>query len=124
VPDKAGNRYFYTRNDGLQNQSVLYVREGLNGQPRMLIDPNKWSQDQATALAEWEVSPNGRYVAYGVQEGGSDWRTIRVLDVNTGQVLGDEIKWAKFTNIDWAKDNSGFYYSRFLSRRRRSNSSR
>jgi prolyl oligopeptidase len=113
VPDKAGNRYFYTRNDGLQNQSVLYVREGLNGQPRMLIDPNKWSQDQATALAEWEVSPNGRYVAYGVQEGGSDWRTIRVLDVNTGQVLGDEIKWAKFTNIDWAKDNSGFYYSRF-----------
>jgi prolyl oligopeptidase len=79
VPDKAGNRYFYTRNDGLQNQSVLYVREGLNGQPRMLIDPNAWSQDQATALAEWEVSPNGRHVAYGVQEGGSDWRTIRVL---------------------------------------------
>jgi prolyl oligopeptidase len=113
VPEKAGNRYFYTRNDGLQNQSVLYVREGLNGQPRLLIDPNQWSQDQATALAEWEVSPDGRYVAYGVQEGGSDWRTIRILDVNTGQPLADEIKWAKFTNIDWAKDGSGIYYSRF-----------
>jgi prolyl oligopeptidase len=113
VPEKAGNRYFYTRNDGLQNQAVLYVREGLNGQPRMLIDPNAWSQDQATALAEWEVSPDGRYVAYGVQEGGSDWRTIRVLDVATGQPLLDEVKWAKFTNIAWAKDGSGFYYSRF-----------
>jgi prolyl oligopeptidase len=113
VPDKAGNRYFYTRNDGLQNQSVLYVREGLNGAPRMLIDPNAWSQDQATALAEWEVSPSGRHIAYAIQDGGSDWRTIRVLDVNTGQPLGDEVKWAKFTNIDWAKDGSGFYYSRF-----------
>ncbi|HEY0116966.1 MAG TPA: prolyl oligopeptidase family serine peptidase, partial [Allosphingosinicella sp.] len=113
VPEKAGNRYFYNRNDGLQNQSVLFVREGLNGQPRMLIDPNGWSQDQATALAEWEVSPDGRFIAYAIQDGGSDWRTIRVLDVNTGQPLGDEVKWAKFTNIDWAKDNSGFYYSRF-----------
>jgi prolyl oligopeptidase len=113
VPEKAGKRYFYTRNDGLQNQSVLYVREGLNGAPRMLIDPNAWSQDQATALAEWEVSPDGRYVAYAVQDGGSDWRTIRVLDVATGRPLGDEIKWAKFTNIDWAKDGTGFYYSRF-----------
>jgi len=113
VPEKAGNRYFYTRNDGLQNQSVLYVREGLNGAPRQLIDPNTWSQDQATALAEWEPSPDGRYIAYAVQEGGSDWRTIRVLDVATGQPAGDEVKWAKFTNIDWAKDGSGFYYSRF-----------
>ncbi len=113
VPEKAGNRYFYTRNDGLQNQSVLYVREGLNGQPRMLIDPNAWSQDQATALAEWEPSPDGRYVAYAVQDGGSDWRTIRVLDVATGQPMGDEVKWAKFTGIEWAKDSSGFYYSRF-----------
>jgi prolyl oligopeptidase len=113
VPERAGNRYFYTRNDGLQNQSVLYVREGLNGAPRVLIDPNGWSQDGATALAEWEVSPDGRFVAYAVQDGGSDWRTIRVLDVATGQPLGDEVRWAKFTNIDWAKDNGGFFYSRF-----------
>jgi len=113
VPEKAGNRYFYTRNDGLQNQSVLYVREGLNGAPRQLIDPNTWSQDQATALAEWEPSPDGRYIAYAIQDGGSDWRTIRVLDVATGQPAADEVKWAKFTNIDWAKDGSGFFYSRF-----------
>jgi prolyl oligopeptidase len=113
VPEKAGNRYFYTRNDGLQNQSVLFVREGLNGAPRQLIDPNTWSQDGATALAEWEVSHDGRYVAYAVQDGGSDWRTIRVLDVNNGQPLTDEVRWAKFTDISWAADNSGFYYSRF-----------
>jgi prolyl oligopeptidase len=70
VPEKAGNRYFYTRNDGLQNQAVLYVREGLNGQPRMLIDPNAWSQDQATALAEWEVSPTGATWLMGCRKAG------------------------------------------------------
>jgi prolyl oligopeptidase len=113
IPEKAGNRYFYTRNDGLQNQSVLYVREGLNGQPRMLLDPNTWSQDQATALAEWVPSENGRYLLYGVQDGGTDWRTVRVLDVATGQPTSDEIRWVKFSNLDWAKDGSGFFYSRF-----------
>ena len=85
LPEKAGNRYFYTRNDGLQNQSVLYVREGLNGAPRVLIDPNTWSQDGATALAEWDPSEDGRHLLYSVQDGGTDWRTVRVLDVATGQ---------------------------------------
>ena len=113
VPQKAGSRYFYTRNDGLQNQSVLYVRDGLTGAQRQLIDPNTWSQDGATALAEWEPSKDGRFVAYGVQEGGTDWRVIRVLDAATGRVLDDEVRWAKFTGIEWAKDNSGFFYSRF-----------
>ncbi|HEY0327351.1 MAG TPA: S9 family peptidase, partial [Allosphingosinicella sp.] len=113
VPQKAGSRYFYTRNDGLQNQSVLYVRDGLTGTQRQLIDPNSWSQDGATALAEWEPSKDGRYVAYGVQEGGTDWRIIRVLDAATGRVLEDEVRWAKFTGIEWAKDGSGFFYSRF-----------
>ena len=113
VPQKAGSRYFYTRNDGLQNQSVLYVRDGLNGTQRQLIDPNTWSQDGATALAEWEPSDDGRHVAYGVQEGGTDWRVIRVLDAATGRVLDDEVRWAKFTGIEWAKDGSGFFYSRF-----------
>ncbi|WP_166039575.1 prolyl oligopeptidase family serine peptidase [Sphingosinicella sp. YJ22] len=113
VPQKAGSRYFYTRNDGLQNQSVLYVRDGLTGAQRQLIDPNSWSQDGATALAEWEPSKDGRYVAYGVQEGGTDWRIIRVLDAATGRVLDDEVRWAKFTGIEWARDGSGFYYSRF-----------
>ena len=113
VPRKAGNRYFYSRNSGLQNQAALFVREGLNGQPRLLVDPNTWSADGATALAEWEPSEDGRHVVYGVQEGGTDWRIIRVLDAATGRVLPDEVKWAKFGNVDWAKDGSGFYYSRF-----------
>ena len=113
IPQKQGNRYFYSRNTGLQNQSVLYVREGLNGAPRMLIDPNTWSKDGATALAEWTPSEDGKRLLYSVQEGGTDWRVLRVLDADTGRVLPDEVKWAKFGNIDWAKDGSGFYYSRF-----------
>ena len=113
IPDKQGGRYFYTRNTGLQNQNVLYVREELNGTPRMLIDPNTWSQDGATALAEWEASEDGKKLLYSVQEGGTDWRIVRVLDVDTGQVMPDEVKWVKFANLDWAKDGSGFYYSRF-----------
>jgi len=113
LPERAGNLYFYTRNDGLQNQSVLYVREGLNGTPRVLIDPNTWSQDGATALAEWDPSEDGRHLLYSVQDGGSDWRTVRVLDVATGQPTSDEVRWVKFSNLDWAHDGSGFFYSRF-----------
>nr|WP_226372593.1 prolyl oligopeptidase family serine peptidase [Sphingosinicella flava] len=113
VPEKAGNRYFYTRNDGLQNQSVLYVRDGLNGTPRQLIDPNTWSKDGATALAEWDASKDGKHVLYSIQEGGTDWRVVKVLNADTGEVLPDEVKWVKFSNLDWAKDGSGFYYSRF-----------
>jgi prolyl oligopeptidase len=113
VPTKKGGRYFYARNSGLQNQSPLYVREGLNGAERLLIDPNKWSQDGATALAEWSPSEDGRHLLYSVQDGGTDWRTVRVLDVATGQPVGDEIKWVKFSSLSWAKDGSGFYYSRY-----------
>jgi prolyl oligopeptidase len=113
VPDRKGSRYFYTRNTGLQNQNVLYVREGLDGAPRMLIDPNTWSADGATALAEWDASDDGKYLLYSIQEGGTDWRVVKVLDVATGRILGDEVKWVKFSNLDWAKDGSGFYYSRF-----------
>ena len=113
IPEKAGSRYFYTRNDGLQNQWVLYVREGLDGAPRMLIDPNSWSADGATALAEWDPSEDGRHLLYSIQEGGTDWRIVRVLDVDTGQPLADEVRWVKFSALDWAKDGSGFFYSRF-----------
>lgn len=113
VPEKKGGDYFYTRNDGLQNQSVLYVRDRLDGEGRLLIDPNAWSQDGATALGEWVPSEDGKYVLYSVQDGGTDWRTVRVLDVASGQPTSDEIKWVKFSNLDWAKDGSGFYYSRF-----------
>ena len=113
IPVKKGSRYFYSRNSGVQNQQVLYVRDSVDGQGRVLIDPNSWAKDGATALAEWSASDDGTRVAYAVQDGGTDWRTIRVLDVNMGKVLGDEVKWARFTSIAWDKDGSGFFYARF-----------
>jgi prolyl oligopeptidase len=113
VPVKKGSRYFYQHNSGLQNQSPLYVRESLNGPERLLIDPNAWAKDGATALGEWKPSDDGRYVVYGVQDGGSDWRTVKVLDVATGKDTGDAVEWVKFSNLAWAKDGSGFFYSRF-----------
>ncbi len=112
LPQKAGANYFYMRNSGLQNQSQLFVRQGLVGTPQLLLDPNVWAKDGATALADWEPSDNGTLLAYAIQDGGSDWRTIRLLDVATGKVLSDEIQWAKFTGISWI-GNSGFLYSRF-----------
>lgn len=112
LPVKAGKRYFYTRNSGLQNQSQLFVRDGLHGEPRLLIDPNSWAADGATALDDWEPSEDGRYLAYSVQDGGTDWRILRVIDTRTGKVISDEIRWAKFTGIAWV-GNEGFLYSRF-----------
>ncbi|WP_257544585.1 prolyl oligopeptidase family protein [Sphingopyxis sp. DBS4] len=113
LPRKAGSRYFYSRNDGLQPQSVLFVRDGLKGEGRVLIDPNGWAKDGATALAEWEPSEDGTHLLYSVQDGGTDWRIVRVKDVATGEDTGDEIRWVKFSGLAWAKDGSGFYYSRF-----------
>ena len=112
-PEKESGRYFYNRNDGLQNQSPLYVRDSVGGPGRLLIDPNTWSADGATALAGWDANDQGTQVAYMVQEGGTDWRTVKVLDVATGKPLADEVQWVKFSGLSWAKDGSGFYYSRF-----------
>jgi prolyl oligopeptidase len=113
LPEKRDGRYFYLRNDGLQNQAVLYVQDGLEGEARLLIDPNSWAADGATALAEWKPSKDGQRVVYGVQDGGTDWRTLKILDVESGRTLDDEVKWAKFTGLDWAKNGAGFFYSRF-----------
>ena len=113
VPVKKGGRYFYLYNSGLQSQQVLYVRDSVDGAGRVLIDPNSWAEDGAIALAEWSASNDGAHLAYAVQDGGTDWRTIRVLDVNTGKVQSDEVKWARFTNIAWTQDGSGFFYSRY-----------
>jgi prolyl oligopeptidase len=113
VPRKAGSRYFYTHNDGLQNQSVLFVRDGFDATGRALIDPNSWAKDGATALAEWTPSDDGAHLLYAVQDGGTDWRTLHVIDVATGKLLSDEIKWVKFSGLAWLKDGSGFFYSRF-----------
>ncbi|MCZ4342110.1 prolyl oligopeptidase family serine peptidase [Sphingomonadaceae bacterium G21617-S1] len=113
VPRKRGGRYFYTYNSGLQNQSVLLVRDGLEGKTRELLDPNGWARDGATALDEWRPSNNGDLLLYAVQDGGSDWRTLRLIDVATGRPLDDEIKWVKFSALAWDGDGKGFYYSRF-----------
>jgi prolyl oligopeptidase len=113
VPRKAGTRYFYAKNDGLQNQSVLYVRDGLNSTGRVLINPNDWAKDGATALAEWAPSDDGRFLLYAVQDGGSDWRLLKIRDVASGKDLDDSVKWVKFSSLAWKKDGSGFFYSRF-----------
>ena len=113
TPHKAGTRYFYTRNAGLQNQSSLWVHDGLNGAPRLLLDPNGWAKDGATALAEWSPSEDGRHLAYAVQDGGTDWRTVKLLDVTTGKELPDRLEWVKSSALAWKPDNSGFFYSRF-----------
>ncbi len=114
VPRKAGTSYFYTRNTGLQNQSTLWVREGMADQARLLIDPNGWAADGATALAEWTPSDDGRFLAYAVQDGGTDWRIVRVIDVTSGRTLSDEIRWVKYSeSVAWKGDGSGFFYSRF-----------
>jgi prolyl oligopeptidase len=114
LPVKKRGHYFYQHNSGLQNQSLLFVREGLNGEPRLLIDPNTWSKDGATALAEWTPSDDGKLLAYSIQDGGTDWRTVKVMDVATGKILPDELKWLKYGgNVSWAKNGKGFYYSRY-----------
>ena len=112
LPRKAGKRYFYLHNSGLQNQSTLMVREGLQGAGRVLLDPNAWSEGGKLALDAWVPSRMGRWLAYTVQEGGSDWRTIRVVDVHGGKVLDDTLRWANDTQIGWVGDE-GFFYSRF-----------
>ncbi len=112
-PVVRGGLYFFTRSGGLDNQTQLLVRDGTDGANRVLIDPNAWSDDGTVALAEWAVSADGRYVAYAVQDGGSDWRNVRVIEVATGEMLEDRVAWARFTTLAWHPDGSGFYYSRF-----------
>jgi prolyl oligopeptidase len=112
-PQRVAGHYFYRKNDGLQNQAVLYVMDRLDGPARVLIDPNAWSKDGTVALGPTEVSPDARYLAYGVSEAGSDWETIKVLDVGTARPLADEVKWVKFSSIAWTADGKGFFYSRY-----------
>ncbi|WP_306391668.1 prolyl oligopeptidase family serine peptidase [Telluria beijingensis] len=113
VPRERGGRYFYTRNPGLENQAALLVRDGVDGRDQVLIDPNAWSEHGTLALAEWAPSDDGALLAYAVQQDGADWRTIRVIDVASGDVLGDELAWARFTTIAWAADGAGFFYTRY-----------
>ena len=113
APFKAGRRYFYVKNDGLQNQSVLYKLDSLDGEPSVLIDPNTWSKDGTVALGATSFSDDGRYVAYSVADAGSDWNTWRIIEVETGRLLPDELKWVKFSGATWTMDSRGFFYGRY-----------
>jgi prolyl oligopeptidase len=113
VPFKEGGRYFFTKNDGLQNQAVLYTTTSLAETPRLLLDPNKLTTDGTAALSGYAISDDGNYMAYGVASAGSDWQEWKVRDVRTGQDVSDEIKWVKFSNASWTKDGKGFFYSRY-----------
>jgi prolyl oligopeptidase len=113
TPAKIGSRYIFQKNNGLQNQNVLYVEDSLNGPARVLLDPNTWSKDGTVALEGYSWPEDGRYLAYGVAEAGSDWVNWHVADVATGQVLTDELKWVKFSGTAWTKDGKGFFYSRY-----------
>ena len=113
LPNREGNRYFFTRNDGLQNQAVLYTADSLEGEPQTLFDPNKMTADGTTALSAWEPSRDGRLLAYGMSISGSDWQEWRVRDVATGRDLNDRIQWVKFSAVSWTKDSQGFFYSRY-----------
>jgi prolyl oligopeptidase len=111
VPFRKGKWYFYFKNDGLQNQSVLYLREGINGTPKVLLDPNKFSEDGTIALSGESASNDGKYLAYSISRSGSDWNEIRVLEIATGNQLPDSLSWVKFSGMSWQGD--GFYYNRY-----------
>ena len=113
LPQETAGRYFYHHNTGLQNQSVLFWQQGLDGTPRVLIDPNTLSADGTVALGSTDVTLDGKLLAYSTSDAGSDWQTWRVRDVDTGQDRPDEIRWAKFSGASWAHDGSGFYYSAY-----------
>ncbi|MDD4054174.1 MAG: prolyl oligopeptidase family serine peptidase [Bacteroides sp.] len=111
TPFKKGERYFFYRNDGLQNQSVLYVQNSLDDEPKVFLDPNKLSDDGTIALANISFSKDAKYVAYTVSQSGSDWRNIYVMDSQTLEVIDGPIEWAKFTGASWR--GNGFYYSAY-----------
>ncbi len=113
VPFRKAERYFYLKNDGLQNHAVLYVQDSLEGEPRVLLDPNTLSPDATVALTGLAVSENGRWLAYGTSRSGSDWTELHVLEVATGRALPERLQWVKFSGIAWTHDGAGFFYSRY-----------
>ena len=112
APARRGENFIFSKNNGLQNQSVYYIQKGLDGAPDLLLDPNKFSADGTSQLGAFSLSENGKYVAYGISEGGSDWRDFYVLDVASRKPLTDHIEWVKFSGASWVGDE-GFYYNRY-----------
>lgn len=110
TPLKAGDYYFFSRNDGLQDQAVIYIQHGINGQPEVFLDPNTLSETGTASISLIGFSPDNRYVAYSRSDAGSDWSQIRIMEIATGKQLEDRIDWVKFSEASWTKD--GFFYSR------------
>jgi prolyl oligopeptidase len=113
TPYMVNGKLFYSYNDGLQNQYVLYMADGVNGEPEVLIDPNTLSEDGTVSMASTELSPKASFLAYMLSDGGTDWKTIHVRDTSKKSDLTDTIKGIKFSNIAWLPDESGFFYSRY-----------
>src|ERR1044071_3812943 len=111
APFRRGETYFFTKNDGLQNQSVYYIQKGVNGTPEVFLDPNKFSEDGTSVLSAFSLSKDGKYLAYGISTGGSDWITMNVMEVATKRKLSEELTWLKVSGVSWQGD--GFYYSRY-----------
>jgi prolyl oligopeptidase len=110
-PSHKGPYYFFSKNEGTQNQSVLYIQKGLNGTPEVLIDPNKWSEKGTTRLSAFVPSANAKYAIYGISKSGSDWQQYKVMELATKKTLADTVDWVKVSGIAWHGD--GFYYSRY-----------
>jgi prolyl oligopeptidase len=113
TPFKDGGRYVFTKNDGLQNQSVLYTMRSLDETPKVLLDPNKLSPDGTVALSSLALSEDGKLMAYGISVAGSDWNEIKVREIDSGAELTDHIRWVKSSGASWTKDGKGFFYSRY-----------
>ncbi len=113
APFKRGDKYFYYKNDGLQNQSVLYVTDSLSSSGKVLLDPNTFSKDGTVALSGLAVTEDGKTLAYGISKAGSDWREFKFLDIETGKDLSDNLKNIKFSGVSWMRDGSGVFYSRY-----------
>ena len=111
TPLKKGGKYYFFKNDGLQNQSVLYAQESLDGTAKPILDPNTFSKDGTASMGNFSFSNNGAFLAFEISEGGADWRTIRIKDLKNDKILDDKLEWVKFSNIAWSK--YGFFYSRY-----------
>lgn len=113
TPAVYGKRYFFTKNDGLQNQAVWYWADSLDAEPKLLLDPNTLSADGTTAVSSVSISDDGKLMAYALADAGSDWNRWKVREVESGKDLPDLIEWSKFTGVSWAKDGSGFFYGAY-----------
>ncbi|MCK5764395.1 MAG: S9 family peptidase, partial [Bacteroidales bacterium] len=111
TPEKKGEYYYFRKNDGLQNQDVLYVMMGEDGEPEVLLDPNTLSEDGTVALSSWNLSKDGKYLGYLIARAGSDWQEIHVMDIDKRETLSDHIQWVKFSGVSWKGD--GFFYSSY-----------